>query len=63
MSRVGPWHEGHILGGYQNPKCASCQREERTRLRYLARLNPPLGTGSDDSVRVYAVRHNKEAPR
>ncbi len=37
MSRVGPWHEGHILGGYQNPKCASCQREERTRLKWEKR--------------------------
>ena len=26
------WHDGHIMGGYQNPVCPGCQREERSRL-------------------------------
>ena len=26
---TGPWHDGHILGGYQNPACPSCLREQR----------------------------------
>ena len=23
------WHEGHILGGYQNPACQSCRGEQK----------------------------------
>ena len=27
--RMSAWHEGHVLGGYQNPKCNECRRENR----------------------------------
>jgi hypothetical protein len=25
--QTGVWHEGHVMGGYLNPACASCRRE------------------------------------
>lgn len=33
----GAWHEGHLLGGYQNPACKTCQGEERRYEKLRAR--------------------------
>jgi uncharacterized membrane protein len=37
--QTGVWHEGHVMGGYLNPACASCRREgARERLTSTAAL-------------------------
>jgi len=33
MPRESAWHEGHVMGGYQNDACATCQGERRRELR------------------------------
>ena len=51
----GAWHEGHVLGGYQNPACSTCRAEERRaeawrrKDRAKHRATPPTPASAEEA--------------